>query len=244
MYDFASPNQRHKVVQLTNYKLTYPHPRPASPPPFNPLVPTQAPPQPAFRPSRRLGLAPAADPNDGFQKLEKQLSPGTFALSSQSSFRIGEELTLEYKRSRRPIPPPTPQEKSTGKKRVPIASPPTSAPTTPHQPKSPWRPSPMTLIADIRNSEFRSELGLPIKRAAPNARQFSGEETKPEGKKLVPTKSGNVGRLLKNMDVGEGKETRKEASMEGTTHEFITNQHFAKVYKGRTQKSQVLFLSD
>lgn len=87
----------------------------------------------------------------------------------------------------------------------------------------------MTLKADLRNSEYRGELGLPVK-PVKQIRNSSAVFT-PE----TPVSRENNRVLKPKTGKNEGNEREKEVVL----HQFIANKHFAGVYRSRTQGSQV-----
>lgn len=220
MYNFNSPNQQHRIQTALNQKLIYP-PRRSPPPAFNPLLPEQAPLEPQYRPSRRMGLAPSLDPTDGYGKTKPHLSPGVFALSSQSQFRIGDDVDLPVRHSKRPLAPPTPSEKVSMKKRYPPASPITDTSERPPRPQTHWQPSSMTLKLDLRNSEYRGELGLPT-RSVKNAELRN---------------SSSVFSLV----TPPVQTTPNQSKITGEIpHQFVANRHYAGLFRNRAQGSQVI----
>lgn len=221
MYNFNSPNQQHRVQTLLNQKLTSP-PRPVPSVPFNPLLPEQAPPESQYRPTRRMGLAPATDPADGYGKVKPHLSPGVFALSGQGQLRIGEDAELPLRYSKRPLAPPTPSEKVSMKKRYPPASPITDTSERPPRPQTHWQPSSMTLKQDLRNSEYRGELGLPTRKP--------GEMRNSSSVFALPTSSSEQ----------TPRQPRLTGASGETSHQYIANRHYAGLYRNRTQGSQVI----
>ena len=221
MYNFNSPNQQHRVQTLWNQKMTSP-PRPAPTTPFNPLLPQQAPPEPQYRPTRRMGLTPATDPADGYGMVKPHLSPGVFALSSQSQLRIGDEAELPLRCSKRPLAPPTPSEKISMKKRYPPVSLITDTSERPPRPQTHWQPSPMTLKQDLRNSEYRGELGLPTRKQGELRNSSSVFALRPASREETPTQQ------------------RQTAAIGATAHQYIANRHYAGLYRSRTQGSQVI----